>query len=63
MEIPVVALAEQINNEQGFVTLPNGDKVNGLEVATRNPDGGITFTATGADESKNIDSYDKDGNR
>ena len=40
MEIPVVALAEQINNEQGFVTLPNGDKVNGLGVATRNTDGG-----------------------
>ena len=52
-----------IRNENGSVTLPNGDAVNGLGVAARNADGGVTFTVNGADGSKNIDSYDKDGNR
>lgn len=50
-------------NEQGFVTLPNGQNINGLGTATRNDDGGVTFTFVGADGSKSIDSYDKDGNR
>ena len=50
-------------NDQGFVTLPNGQEVNGLGEATRNDDGGVTFTSLGADGSKNIDSYDKNGNR
>ena len=50
-------------NENGSVTLPNGDEVNGFGEATRNDDGGVTFTSVGADGSRNIDSYDKDGNR
>lgn len=53
---------EVARNENGNVVLPNGQEVNGLGVATRNSDGGVTFTSQGADGSRNIKSYDKDGN-
>ena len=50
-------------NEKGNVVLPNGQEVNGFGTASRNSDGGVTFTSQGSDGSKSIDSYDKDGNR
>ena len=51
-----------VRDEDGFVTLPNGQRVNGFGSATRNSDGGVTFRQKNADGSSSFKSYDKEGN-